>query len=112
MNNLPILLGDFNCLTSPLDTENNFANKKCDALNDLVNTLNYSDGFRLFQPQAASYTFFRRGAAASRLDRVYLPAHLVQDITQCEHFPYISDHKGVKCILRHSNFVNPPLPKL
>ena len=62
----------------------------------------------MFQPQAASYTFFRKGAAASRLDRMYVPAHLVQDIMHFEHFPYISDHKGVKCILRHSNLVNPP----
>ena len=42
MNNLPILIGDFNCVISPSDTENNYANKKCDALKDLVNVFNYS----------------------------------------------------------------------
>ena len=39
----PIIAGDFNCVLSSLDTENNFEQKKCPVLKDLINGFNYSD---------------------------------------------------------------------
>ena len=36
----PIIGGDFNCVLSALDTEQNFSDKKCPALTDLVNGFN------------------------------------------------------------------------
>ena len=69
----PIIIGDFNCVLSAKDTENNFANKTCPALADLVKGFNYTDAFRIVKPDILEYTSHRPNCAASRLDRFYVP---------------------------------------
>ena len=69
----PILAGDFNCVLSAKDTERNFGDKKCPALQDLVSGFNLSDAFRVVKPDVSEFTFHRPNCAASRLDRFYIP---------------------------------------
>ena len=91
--NLPYLIGDFNCVINRQDTVENFNNKNCPALSDLVNTFSYSDGFRLLSPQAIEFTFSSPGAFPSRLDRVYVPASSTGLVRQVSHHATLSDHR-------------------
>ena len=83
---------------SSKDTERNFADKKCPALHDLIETFNYSDVYRLLHPDGEEYTFFRPSCAASRLDRFYAPPGLIQGVRSVTHNASLSDHKYV-CML-------------
>ena len=97
--NLPILIGDFNCVTNRIDTTENFNLKKCEALSDLVNLFGYSDGFRTLYPNDIQFTFVRPHMAPSRLDRVYLPPLWKEKVMEVNHFPTLSDHKGLEVTL-------------
>lgn len=92
---LPVLVGDFNCILSNLDTTDNFNQKYCQALKDLVQTLDYTDGFRKLYPNNLEYTFLRKNCAPSRLDRVYLPCHLEDKLVSICHKQTLSDHRLV-----------------
>ena len=94
---LPVLAGDFNAVLTAEDTARNFAPKYCKVLDNLVTQLNYTDSFRHLHPTAREYTF-HRGAniAQSRLDRVYLPPHLVNKLVSVSHQAGISDHSKVE----------------
>ena len=89
----PIIGGDFNCILSSKDTENNFSDKKCPALQELVNSFNYTDAYRSLHPEGREYTFCRPSCAASRLDRFYLPQYLVGNLKSVTHLASLSDHK-------------------
>ena len=71
-NTVPVLVGDFNSVISPLDCEERFVDKKWPSLLDLVSGFNYVDVFRHLHPRAREYTFFRPSCTPSRLDRVYI----------------------------------------
>lgn len=102
--NLPILIGDFNCVLDRSDTMENFNAKKCAPLADLINLFSYSDALRVLHPRKLGmWTFSRPGISASRLDRVYLPDSLRDQLTSVEHYATISDHKLVEVVLT-SNF--------
>ena len=94
-NNLPILVGDFNCVLNEKDTELNFNQKKCPPLRDLIDTFNYIDLFRKYYPDVTSYTFSRPHLSRSRLDRIYVPEYLSNLTVDIEHLPSFSDHKFV-----------------
>ena len=91
----PIIGGDFNCIISSKDTEKNFADKKCPALKNLVDSFSYSDPYRLLHPDGEDFTFCRPSCAASRLDRFYVPQHLAGDVKQVSHHASLADHKYV-----------------
>ena len=91
--NLPVIGGDFNCVMEEIDTESNFKNKNCPALQDFLATFNYSDAFRILHSDMVDFTFYRQGAAASRLDRFYVPPGLVKNVKSVFHKPALSDHK-------------------
>ena len=59
----------------------------------LIRNMNYTDCFRHLHPGAREFTF-HRGAniAQSRLDRVYLPPHLLQQLLSAQHRPGLGDH--------------------
>ena len=63
----------------------------------IVNNLNYTDSFRHLHPNDREYTF-HRGAliAQSRLDRVYLPPHLLHCLLSAQHKPAHTDHCKVE----------------
>ena len=65
----PILGVDFNSILLSKDAENNFHEKKCPALKNLVDDFNYSDAYRSLHPEKREYTFCRPNFAASCLDR-------------------------------------------
>ena len=87
----PIIAGDFNCVLSAQDTKLNFSDKKCPALADLVNGFNYSDAFRIVKPNAQEFTFHRPNCAPSRLDRFYVPQHLVPHVQNVRHCASLGD---------------------
>ena len=91
----PILGGDFNCVLSAKDTENNFVDKKCPALKSLIDNFNYSDPYRLLNPEGGDFTFHRPNCAASRLDRFYVPQHLAGGVKTVSHHASLADHKYV-----------------
>ena len=94
--NLPILFGDFNCVTNRIDTTENLNLKKCEALSDLLNLFGYSDGFRTLYPNDIQFTFVRPHMAPSR---VYLPPLWKEKVMEVNHFPTLSDHKGLEVTL-------------
>ena len=105
-----VLSGDFNCITSPLDVENGtgFSQKNCHALKDLISAYNLKDGFRIHNPRAKEFTFFRPGKAASRIDRFYIPSEFSENAS-VSHVASLSDHFGVTLKLHLSvNFISCP----
>ena len=107
-----ILGGDFNCVLSAQDTQQNFKDKKCPALNDLVNGFNYSDAFRLTKPNAKEFTFHRPNCAASRLDRFYVPQCLVPHVQSVLHHASLGDHHYAIVELELPGFdILPSVPK-
>ena len=68
-----MLVGDFNCVIEPIDVELNFNDKFSQDLHNFCNELLYTDAYRTLHPNVKQFSFFRRGATASRLDRIYLP---------------------------------------
>lgn len=90
---LPTMMGDWNCVLAEVDTANNFPPKYCKVLHRIVQTLEYQDCFRLLHPRTYEYTFHRGPhMAQSRLDRGYLPPHLVNGLMSAKHAPGVSDH--------------------
>ena len=106
----PLIGGDFNCVLAPKDTENNFVNKKCPALKELVNGFNYSDAFRVLHQNEAEYTFHRQKCAASRIDRFYVPQSVVPLLQAVSHHASLSDHHYVVMRLNLPSFEYLPLP--
>ena len=98
-NTIPVLVGDFNSVISPLDCEDRFVDKKSPALLGLVNGFNYVDAFRYLHPREREYTFFRPSCTPSRLDRVYIHRGSGQDVLSVAHGPSIADHRYVVVVL-------------
>jgi exonuclease III len=97
-----VLGGDFNCVLKAIDIEGGFgfAQKFCPALKDLIKAVNLKDVFRSSYPRLEEYTFFRAGKAPSRLDRFYLCSEIFESLTAVSHVASLSDHCGVKMILK------------
>ena len=106
----PLIIGDFNCILSPLDTERNFADKNCAALKDLVDGFNYSDAFRLHKPNSSEYTFYRQNCSPSRLDRFYVPQFCVPFVQDVSHHASLSDHHYGVLLLSLPDLVSAPKP--
>jgi hypothetical protein len=100
---LPVLAGDWNAILEQCDTTRNFQPKFCKVLARIVTNLNYTDSFRYLHPNDREFTF-HRGAliAQSRLDRIYLPPHLVQHLISAQHKPAHTDHCKVEVELELS----------
>ena len=96
---LPIMAGDWNCLTAIQDTTRNFKEKYCKELDSLVKSLKYSDAFRILHPNQVEFTFHRASCAPSRLDRVYLPPQVADKVLSVTHRPGLGDHWGVEVVL-------------
>ena len=96
-----ILMGDFNCLLSPGDTEANFQDKQSPALAAVIESGHYTDAFLKLHPHAPpSFTFHRRGCAQSRLDRAYLPPALSPLLMSASHVTSLSDHSALFLTLK------------
>ena len=92
---LPVLAGDWNCLVSAKDTSANLQEKYCKDLDNLLKSFRYSDAFRIQHPNTSEFTFYRASCAPSRLDRVYIPPHLLGSLMSTSHHPGLADHWGV-----------------
>ena len=80
--------------------KDNFQPKFCKVLARIVKNLNYTDSFQHLHPNDKEYTFHRRALIAqSRLDRVYLPPHLVQCLLRAQHKAAHTDHCRVEVVL-------------
>ena len=89
------LLGDFNCVTSQLDTTGNFKDKYCPVLDDLVKTMKLEDGYRALYPNGTECTWIRQGFHPSRLDRVLYPIAAKNRVLEVSHKASLSDHKAL-----------------
>ena len=97
--NLPVILGDFNCILENKDAANNPQQKKCESLRQLINLYKYVDIYREVYPNNIVYTFIRNNSA-SRLDRIYVPGEIVSNCRVVELIPApFSDHSGMTLVL-------------
>ena len=96
----PIIIGDFNCVLNRIDTLGYFQNKNCPALSDFITTFKYSDTFRVLYPTDIAFTYAKQNSFPSRLDRVYVPANLINTISSLKHVALLSDHKLVSVKLK------------
>ena len=96
---LPILVGDWNCLTAAQDTTRNFRDKYSKELDGLIKAFKYSDAFRVLYPRKVEFTFYRVSCAPSRLDRVYLPPHVAAKVLSVAHHPGLADHWVLEVVL-------------
>jgi exonuclease III len=94
-----ILVGDFNCVLEARDTQLWEAHKHSAALERLITRNGYKDAFRLLHPGQQEFTWARRGLAASRLDRLYLPPLLEASVRGVGHIPTTSDHMAIRASL-------------
>ena len=71
------------------------------SLDRIVKTFNYYDCFRYLHPIAREFTFQRgEHVAQSRLDRVYIPPHLLPSLVSARHKPGVSDHCQIEVKMR------------
>ena len=110
MSVLPIVVGDFNCVTDPVDTEAYFRNKTCPPLANMVAAFGLVDAYPILH-RLPAFTFRRRGVAGSRLDRAYLPGHLAGRLVAVDHVASLSDHSALVVRLRGGlGVISPPRP--
>ena len=96
-NKLPVLGGDFNAVLAECDTTRNFGSKYCKILDRIIKHMKYIDCFRYLHPRLREFTFHRGAQVAqSRLDRFYVPPHLLNDLITVRHKARISDHCQVE----------------
>ena len=89
----PILVGDFNCVTNARDLENDsFIRRSVPFLTDYIHVNHFSDAFRVLHPATTRFSWYRRGCAAARLDRIYLPPPLESAPRVARYIPTTSDH--------------------
>ena len=108
--NLPFIIGDYNCILEDSDTLANPSNKKCAALLDLVSTFEYTDSFKHLHPDKIEFTWHRPHCSPSRLDRLYSPPHLVNYVLEVSHHVSLSDHHLLEVVLNLPNLVLSPPP--
>jgi exonuclease III len=97
----PILIGDFNCVIDPQDVQGAtyYANKYSVELDQIVQEHSYCDAYRVLFPATVRYSWHRRGFAASRLDRAYLPALLEDRPRVARYIATTSDHHAFYLML-------------
>jgi exonuclease III len=69
-----MVLGDFNCIISDLDTKSGImatSNNLKLILENIIDTLNVVDTFRYKYPNRKSYTFTNNRGRGSRIDKIY-----------------------------------------
>ena len=90
------MVGDFNCVISPLDCRKHYQQKSDMVLADLVKTLGYQDAYRLLNPQGEDFTWIREHFSGSRLDRCYVPREEEGiRVLGVSHLASQADHKAL-----------------
>ena len=108
----PVLIGDFNCVLRPQDTEANYHQKRSPPLAALVADSHLTDAFLHLHPDGPpSFTFGRRSSAAARLDRAYLSPVFTGHLLAASHHPSLSDHAALFVTLAGSLQSSPPTQK-
>ena len=98
--NFPLIIGgDFNCVTQSLDRDSGSnmtpTDSGCDAMKDLILTLNLVDGYRISHPSKPGHTWFRANSVlSSRIDRIYFSKEFDISSAETSLLPY-SDHNPV-----------------
>lgn len=89
-----LLLGDFNCIVNPDDSNSTVKNISI-GLKSLISSLNLLDVDKKFHGKNARFTFYRSGSK-SRLDRIYSSDTFMRCISNVTTMPLaFSDHHGV-----------------
>jgi hypothetical protein len=109
----PILVGDFNVVLHPMDTEDGDFRKHhkfSQALEAIVSELSYVDAFRVLFPCSIAFSWHRRGQLAARLDRVYLPPLLESRPRVARYIATTSDHHAFLLRLELAGVATLPTP--
>jgi exonuclease III len=109
----PILVGDFNVVLHPMDTEDRDFRKHhkfSQALEAIVSELSYVDAFRVLFPCTIAFSWHRRGHLAARLDRVYLPPLLESRPRVARYIATTSDHHAFLLRLELAGVATLPTP--
>jgi exonuclease III len=96
----PLLIGDFNCVVDHRDLAIPDNYRHSTALSALLTELHYVDAYRILHPEVRQFSWHRRNAAASRLDRLYLPVLYTDSAFMVRYLPTVSDHHAMYCVLR------------
>jgi len=109
----PVLVGDFNCVTAAIDLENVVDRRICPVLCAIVHDFLYVDSYRVLHPNIRMFSWFRRGAGAARLDRLYLPPLWAGRPRLARYIPTASDHSALLVLFDVSGLglgpVRPPV---
>ena len=89
-----MLVGNFNAVIDRYNTERWDHAKGSEALRGLVQRHKLVDSYRVLHPCEKRYSWFRRGYAASRLDRLYLPKQWESMPRLARYIPSTSDHSA------------------
>ena len=90
---LPIILGDFNSVIDARDLENDSLTYRRNIFfSNYIKNNNFIDAYRVLHPATIRYSWHRRGFAAARLDRLYLPPLLEARPRLARYIPTTSDH--------------------
>ena len=105
-NTMPILVGDFNCIIDAKDYENlnDGHNRFSSPLKNIVSKFSLIDAYRVIHPTTVRYSWHRRGFAAARLDRIYLPPLLEARPRLARYIPTTSDHHAFLLLLDLTGF--------
>ena len=93
---LPLVGGDWNCVTERIDLENDryFDDRKSLDLTNIIKEFSMVDAFRHLHGRKKEFTWQGRdGAVASRLDRFYVPDWMAKHLVSMSHHAGYSDHK-------------------
>ena len=93
---LPLVGGDWNCVTEKIDLENDryFDDRKSLDLTNIIKDFDMIDAFRHLHGRKKEFTWQGRdGAVASRLDRFYVPDWMAKHLVSMSHHAGYSDHK-------------------
>jgi exonuclease III len=110
----PVLVGDFNCVISQADTEDQAFVANCkfsQELFDIVSDFQYVDAFCVLFPVKVQLSWHCRSKSSSRLDRVYLPPLLESRPRVVLYVPTVSDHHALVVRLETAGIAAlPPAP--
>ncbi len=103
---MPILVGDFNCIIDVKDYENSNDghNRFSPPLKNIVSKFSLIDAYRVIHPATVRYSWHRRGFAAARLDRLYLPPLLEARPLLARYIPTTSDYYAFLLLLDLTGF--------
>ena len=99
-----VIIGDWNCVVESRETQAEFRLKFCPILKEVLSVFSLKECWFLLHPDQVMFSWHRKGAFASRLDRAYVPATLQDNVKKIEYCASLSDHHVLFLSLDLSGF--------